>query len=86
MVVGRRGGADDGVYGERVGARLLEQLFYGLASHVACAQAFFVENATFLDANTCHYPFIRGIDHPTELVVGEHIIGHIASDTGNDSV
>ena len=86
LVVGSSRGDDKRVDGVGIGSRLLQQLACGLASHVARAQPLLGEDAPLLDADARLDPLIGGIDHARQLLVGEDVVGHVAADTGDDSV
>ncbi len=81
FVIGCGSGNNKRVNGIRISTSLLQKLLGSLAGHVARTQTFLGEDAALLNAHTGGYPFVTGIDHARELLVGEDVVGHIASDT-----
>ena len=85
-IVGRGGSQDDTVYFLWVGIGLFEELFHRFARHVACAKAFFVENAAFFDTNSRHDPLVVSVYHARKFVIIKYVFGDVSTYTGDNGI
>ena len=82
----RHRGANQQIHLLRLGPRLAEQIAYGFHSHIGSSFATLALDPTFLDSDTFHDPFVAGIHHAAQLLVGQHIVGKISPNARYDSM
>ena len=70
----------------RVGVRNAQQLLTGFSAHVRSAETFLIQDMTVSHADMCHNPFVVGIHHLRQLLIGEYVVWQIASDSCDYSI